>query len=135
LYRKALHQENHMEAAQILLTASVLLAVAAAGGLVMAGIRFVGNRPPPPALAMLHGLVAAAALTLLLYAAATVGLPNMALLALALFLAAAGGGAILNLNYHWKQRPLPKWLIVTHASAAVFGFVLLVTATFVARTT
>lgn len=122
-----------MEPASILLTSTVLLALAAAGGLVMAGIRFVGNRSPPAALAMLHGFLAAAAVTLLLYAAATVGLPGMALLALALFLAAAGGGAILNLNYHWKQLPLPKWLIVVHAGAAVAGFVLLFAATWATR--
>jgi hypothetical protein len=84
---------------------------------------------------MLHGFPAAAAVTLLLYAAMTVGLPRMALVALALFLVAAGGGAILNLNYHWKQRPLPKWLVLTHASAAVLGFVLLVAATWTARPT
>ena len=123
-----------METAQILLTSSVLLAVAAAGGLVMAGIRFVGNRSPPPALAMLHGFLAAAAVTLLLYAAATVGLPKMALVALALFIAAAIGGAVLNLNYHWKQLPLPKWLVVMHAGAAVLGFVLLVAETWAVRT-
>ncbi len=122
-----------MEPAQILLTASGLRGVAAAGGLVMAGIRFVGGGSPPPALAMLHGFLAAAAVTLLLYAAATVGLPRMALVALALFLAAAGGGAILNLNYHWKQLPLPKGLVVAHAGAAVLGFVLLVAATWSAR--
>ena len=57
----------------------------------------------------------------------------MALVALVLLLAAAGGGAILNLNYHWKQLPLPKWLIVTHAGAAVLGFALLVAATWTAR--
>lgn len=122
-----------MEPASILLTSTVLLALAAAGGLVMAGIRFVGDRSPPAALAMLHGFLAAAAVTLLLYAAATGGLPGMALLALALFLAAAGGGAILNLNYHWKQLPLPKWLVVVHASAAVAGFVLLLAATWATR--
>ena len=122
-----------MEPASILLTSTVLLAIAAAGGLVMAGIRFVGNRPPPAPLAMLHGFLAAAAVTLLLYAAATVGLPVMALVALALFLAAAGGGAILNLNYHWKQLPLPKWLVVVHAIAAVVGFALLFAATWAAH--
>jgi hypothetical protein len=84
---------------------------------------------------MLHGFLAAAAVTLLLYAAATVGLPRMALLAMALFVAAAGGGAILNLNYHWRQQPLPKWLVLTHAGAAVPGFVLLVAATWSARVT
>ena len=122
-----------MEPASILLTSTVLLAVAAAGGLVMAGIRFVGDRSPPAALAMLHGFLAAAAVTLLLYAAVTVGLPKMALVALALFVAAAGGGAILNLNYHWKQLPLPKWLVLVHASAAVAGFVLLLVATWATR--
>ena len=124
-----------MEPGSILLASTVLLAIAAAGGLVMAGIRFVGDRSPPPALAMVHGFLAGAAITLLLYAAATVGLPGMALVALALFLGAAGGGAILNLNYHWKQLPLPKWLVVVHASAAVVGFALLVAATWTARAT
>lgn len=99
----------------------------------MAGMRFAGNRQPPPSLAMLHGFLAAAAVTLLLYAAATVGLPGMALLALVLFLAAAAGGAILNLNYHWKQLPLPKWLVVVHAIAAVAGFLLLIGATWATR--
>jgi hypothetical protein len=122
-----------MEPASILLTSTVLLAIAAAGGPVMGGIRFVGDRPPPAPLAMLHGFLAAAAVTLLLYAAATVGLPVMALVALALFLAAAGGGAILNLNYHWKQLPLRTWLIVVHAIAAVAGFVLLFAATWATR--
>jgi hypothetical protein len=122
-----------MEPASILITSTVLIALAAAGGLVMAGIRFMGDRPPPALLAMLHGFLAAAAVTLLLYAAATVGLPGMALVALALFLAAAGGGAILNLNYHWKQLPLPKWLIIVHAIAAVAGFALLLAATWQTR--
>lgn len=57
----------------------------------------------------------------------------MALVALVLFLVAAGGGAILNLNYHWKQLPLPKALIIAHAIAAVAGFVLLVAATWATR--
>ena len=122
-----------MEPASILITSTVLLAIAAAGGLVMAGIRFMGDRPPPASLAMLHGFLAAAAVTLLIYAAATVGLPGMALVALALFLAAAVGGAILNLNYHWRQLPLPRWLVIVHAIAAVAGFALLVAATWQTR--
>jgi hypothetical protein len=93
----------------------------------------MGDRPPPASLAMLHGFLAAAAVTLLLYAAATVRLPGMALVALAFFLAAAGGGAVLNLNYHWKQLPLPKWLVIVHAIAAVAGFALLLAATWQTR--
>jgi len=50
-----------MQAAQVLLTSTILLAIAAAGGIVMAGIRFMSDRSPPPLVAMLHGLLAAAA--------------------------------------------------------------------------
>jgi hypothetical protein len=58
----------------------------------------------------------------------------MALGALFLFLLAAGGGAVLNLNYHWKQLPLPKWLVIVHAVAAVAGFALLLAATWATPT-
>jgi hypothetical protein len=79
-----------MESALILRTSTVLLAIAALGGLVMAGIRFAGKPHPPIALAMLHGFLAAAAVTLLLYAAATIGLPSMAFTALVLIIAVLG---------------------------------------------
>jgi hypothetical protein len=110
-------------------TAAGLLAVSAAGGLIMAAIRFSGKPHPPISLAMLHGFLSAAALTLLIYAYFTVGLPEMAQLALLLFLVAAAGGAFMNLNFHWKMLPLPKWLVVVHAGIAICGFVLLVIAT------
>ena len=118
-----------MEPALIMQTATGLLAVSAAGGLIMAVIRFSGKPHPPAWLAMLHGFLAAAALTLLIYAHFTVGLPGMAQLALLLFLAAATGGAFLNLNFHWKMLPLPVWLVLVHAGIAIGGFVLLAIAT------
>jgi hypothetical protein len=121
-----------MEPVLVMKTACVLLAVAALGGLVMAGIRFGGKPQPPTWLAMLHGFLSAAAVTLLLYAYLTVGLPTLAAWALLLFLIAAAGGTFLNLNYHWKMLPLPKGLIVGHAGIAVVGFVLLVVATWTA---
>lgn len=121
-----------MEPFLILKTASVLLAIAALGGLTMAGIRFGGKPQPPTWLAMLHGFLSAAALTLLLYAYFTVGLPALASWALLLFLFAAAGGAFLNLNYHWKMLPLPKGIIVGHALIAVAGFALLLAATWTA---
>lgn len=99
----------------------------------MAGIRFAGKRNPPTALAMLHGLLAAAALTLLIYAAATIGLPSLAIVAIILFVLAAAGGLLLNLYYHWKQIILPQGIVVVHAVVAVVGFVLLVIATLSAR--
>ena len=118
-----------MEPALMMQTAAGLLAVSAAGGLIMAAIRFSGKPHPPISLAMLHGFLSAAALTLLIYAYFTVGLPEMAQLALLLFLVAAAGGAFMNLNFHWKMLPLPKWLVVVHAGIAICGFVLLVIAT------
>ena len=121
-----------MEPLLTMKTASVLLTVAALGGLTMAVIRFGGKPQPPAWLAMLHGFLAAAAVTLLLYAYFTVGLPALACWALLLFLIAAGGGAFLNLNYHWKMQPLPIGLIVGHAGLAVVGFALLLAATWTA---
>ena len=118
-----------MEPALMMQTATGLLAVSATGGLTMAAIRFGGKPHPPTWLAMLHGFLSAAALTLLLYACFTVGLPGMAQLALLLFLVAAAGGAYMNLNFHWKMLPLPKAIILVHAGVAICGFLLLVIAT------
>lgn len=118
-----------MEPVLIMKTATCLLAIAALGGLTMAVIRFGGKPQPPTWLAMLHGFLAGAAVTLLLYAYFTVGLPALASAALLLFLIAAAGGAFLNLNFHWKQLPLPKGLVVGHAAVAVVGFLLLLAAT------
>jgi len=118
-----------MEPALMMQTATGLLAVSAAGGLTMAVIRFSGKPHPPTWLAMLHGFLSAAALTLLIYAYFTVGLPGMAQLALLLFLIAAAGGAFMNLNFHWKMLPLPIGLVLGHAGIAICGFLLLVVAT------
>ena len=119
-----------MESASMLQTAVVLFTLAALGGLVMAFIRFGGKRNPPAWLAMLHGLLAAAGLTLLAYATFTTGVPGTAQLALLLFLVAAGGGAILSLAYKWRQILLPAWLVGVHAVAAVLAYVLLLAAAF-----
>lgn len=121
-----------MEPVLFMKTASVLLALTAVGGLIMAGIRFAGTPQPPTWLAMVHGLLAGSAVTLLLYAYFTVGLPALACWALLLFLLAAAGGVYLNLNYHWKMLPLPMGLIVGHAGVAVAGFALLLAATWAA---
>ena len=64
-----------MEPMLFMKTASCLLAITAVGGLAMAGMRFAGKPQPPTWLAMVHGLLAGAAATLLLYAYFTVGLP------------------------------------------------------------
>ena len=106
-------------------TAAALLGIAALGGLVMAGIRLKGAVRPPSAFAMGHGLLAGAALTLLIYFAATVGLPSSALLATCLLVLAAIGGVFINLRYHDRMQPLSVPWIIVHALIAVAGFALL----------
>ena len=112
----------------MLVTATVLLALTALGGMVMAGIRFARATNPPAWLAMLHGLLASAGLTLLIYDVFTRAVPSAAILAMVLFLAAAGGGAILSLAYKWQRKLLPAWLVLAHALLAVTAFALLVAA-------
>ena len=114
-----------MEPNLMLQSATCLFVVAALGGLVMAGIRLFGKRNPPPWLALAHGLLAGAGLTLLVYAALTTSIPRMAVIALVLFLIAAAGGVVMNLGYQWKQRPLPVPLLTVHALLAIVAFVLL----------
>ena len=114
-----------MDAQLMLRTGVVLLALTAAGGLLAAGFRFSGRPHPPSFLAMLHGLLAAAGLTLVLYVAVVSGLPGGAWLGLLLLLAAVLGGLVLNLGYHWKNQPLPIWLVLGHAAVAAAGLVLL----------
>jgi len=117
-----------MNAELMLQVSTLLFLVAALGGGTMAVIRFGGKHNPPAWLAMLHGLLAAAGLTLLAYATLVAGVPGIAQLSLLLFLVAALGGAVLSLRYKWNRVLLPAWLVIVHAIAAVVGFVLLVAA-------
>jgi hypothetical protein len=119
-----------MDVISMLQVAAGLFAIAAAGGLVMAAIRLLGARNPPAWLSMLHGLLAAAGVTLVAYAAALGGVPTPGGWALLLFVVAAAGGAAMNLLWQWRQRPLPVGLMIGHAALAVAGFLLLCIAAF-----
>lgn len=114
----------------MLKTAAVLFALAAMGGALMAGIRFSGRPRPPSWLVMGHGLLAAAGLTLMIYAELTVGIPVLAAFALVLFITAAIGGAAINLLFHAKQLEIPIPLMLIHAAMAVSAFVLLLCSVF-----
>ncbi len=114
-----------MEPDMSMRVATALLGVGAVGGLVMAGIRLSGAPRPPTWLAMLHGGLAAAGLTLLIYTALTVGIPLLAQLALGLLVVAALGGTFINLRFHSRMLPLPIPLMIGHAVIAVAGFVIL----------
>jgi hypothetical protein len=117
-----------MDPMTMLRTSAWLFVVTALGGIVMAGIRFFGARNPPPWLALVHGLLAAAGLTLLAYLSAIGQAPGLALFSLALFLLAALGGLVLNLRYEWNRQLLPAALVVGHAILAVAAFALLLVA-------
>jgi hypothetical protein len=119
-----------MEAIRMLQISTYLFALTALGGVVMSWIRFSTGRNPPSSLAMGHGLLAAAGVTLLAYAVFVLDGPGTALIALLLFLGASLGGVFLNLHYHLKDRPLPKGIMVAHAVIAVVAFVLLYMAAF-----
>jgi hypothetical protein len=119
-----------MDAATMLKTATVLMALTAAGGLLMAILRFSGMDRPPSWIAMGHGLLAGSGLTLLLYAGFTAGIPSLAWIGVLLLALAALGGIYLNLGFHTKLLPLPKNIIVVHALLAVAGFVLIAMAAF-----
>ena len=119
-----------MDSMSMVKVATYLFIVAALGGLVMAAIRFGGNRNPPAWLAFVHGLLAASGLTLLVYAACMGSVPSTVNIAILLLLVAAAGGAILNLVYHWKQVPIPKGLTVMHILLAVAGVALLLPVAF-----
>lgn len=119
-----------MNAISMLQTSVLLFAIAAAGGLVMAGIRLFRKHNPPAWLSMVHGLLASAGLTLVAYAVLLLDAPSPAGWAALLFVVAAAGGAAMNLLWQWKGRPLPVGLLVVHALLAVVALYLLVVAAF-----
>lgn len=109
-------------------TAALVLAVTALGGMLMAAMRLGGRDRPPQLFAVGHGLLAAGALGLLLYAWATTGLPAMAQIATLVLMLAAAGGLYVNLRFHRVGLPLPIGIMSGHILVAVGGFLLLATA-------
>lgn len=110
-----------------MILAVVLFALAAVGGLVMAILRFRGRGLPPLALALVHGLAAAAGLIALIAAIAGGGAPSAATAGLVVLLLAALGGFVL-FSHHLRRKDLPIGLMVVHALVAVVGFLILLVA-------
>lgn len=110
-----------MDAATMMKTATILLALTAVGGLLMAIIRFAGADRPPSWIAMAHGLLAGSGLTLLLYAGLTAGMATAGWIGVLLLAAAALGGVYLNLAFHARLLAIPKTIVAAHALLAVAG--------------
>lgn len=108
-------------------TAAVLFALAALGGATMAGQRLRGRETPSGTLATIHGLAAGAGVIVYLIALVGAdGAPMSGIVAIALFVVAALGGATLLFGFHLRERALPVWLVLVHGGIAVvaFGFLL-----------
>jgi hypothetical protein len=109
--------------------ALVLFAIAALGGLTLAGLRFANKSLPVP-LALLHGLLAAAGLVALSLAVFGGGAAlGGARIALGIFVVAALGGFFL-FALHLKKRTLPIPVVLLHGVLAVTAFAILAFATF-----
>jgi len=118
------HLEWEMNAVTMLQTASILLLLTAAGGLLMAFRRLVQKVNPPSWLAMAHGFLAASGLTLLAYAGLTDRIEGGAMVGLVLLAVAAVGGVVMNLGYHLAGKLLPAWLLYLHIALAAVGTLL-----------
>lgn len=115
----------------MLIVSAVLFALAALGGLTMAYIYFTKDRNPPFALAALHGVAAATALVILLWAVLRAGSGGLVAWALGLFVVAALAGFFL-FSYHMRGKTLPGPGVIAHAAVAVTAFVLLLAGIFLA---
>ena len=112
--------------------AAILFAVAAVGGVIMAAMRFGGRELPPMALALVHGLFAAAGLVTLILAVVGSQASWAAIIATVGFVVAALGGFML-FAYHLRRQALPVNYVVIHGAGAVISFVILLAAIFVVR--
>ena len=111
-------------------TAAILFAIAAIGGATMAAMRLGGRELPPTALAVVHGLLAAAGLVVLIMTVTSQTVPMMAMVALAGFVLAALGGFTLFFLYQLKKRALPIPLMLVHGGVAALSFILLLVVIF-----
>ena len=112
--------------------AAILFAIAAVGGVIMAAMRFGGRELPPMALAVVHGLFAAAGLVTLIAAVLGSKASWAAIVAVIGFVVAALGGFSL-FSYHLRRQALPVNYVVIHGVGAVISFVILLAAIFVVR--
>jgi hypothetical protein len=111
----------------MLLSALIVFALGALGGLTLAGVYVLQGRLAPWALSLLHAALGAVGLLLLIYAALTSGISGAALAALLILVVAALGGFYLA-SIHLRGKVAEKSIIFIHAGVAVIGFLTLLAA-------
>jgi len=107
----------------MLTMAAVLFAVAALGGITLATLHF-RQKGLPTALAVAHGLFAAAGLVVLIMAVVGGSTGNLLIASLVLFVVAALGGFAL-FSFHLRRLHLPTTVVLIHGLVAFVAFALL----------
>lgn len=107
----------------MLIYAIVAFAIAAVGGLVLAG-HVLRNRFAPWALSLVHALLGATGLVLLIVLVLQGTGSGRLTAALALLVLAALGGFFVA-SFHLRKRIAPKPAVLVHAGVAVVGFLTL----------
>jgi hypothetical protein len=70
---------------------------------------------------MAHGMLAAAASGLILYASFQSGVPGSAATGIIILRVAAGGEIAMNLHYHLAGKLIPQWLLHLHILLGIIG--------------
>jgi hypothetical protein len=109
----------------ILKAATWLLSLAFVSGLVLAGRHFLTASRSLPWLGKLHGFSVMGAVSLLVFAWATVGLGVAGSYGLLALLVAASAGLLLTLGFRFRQKALPDGLVFTHMCIAFVGFLII----------
>ena len=108
----------------MLIIAVVLFAIAALGGITLATLH-LRHKGLPMALALGHGLLAAAGLAVLIVAVVGGSTGSVVKVSLALFVIAALGGFAL-FSFHLRRQSLPTPVVFIHGLVAIIAFLLLV---------
>lgn len=107
------------------LLATVVIAVAALGGLVLA-TSVQRDKLAPWVLSVAHALLGASGLVFLILVMVQGSAPQRVLVAFILLLAAALGGFFLA-SYHLRKQFPPRAAVFAHAGIAILGFLVLLT--------
>lgn len=109
-------------------TVVIFFVITASIGLAMYVLYVLPGKNRPMPLAAIHGMFAFISISMLTYFISTqVGATNNTLNTAYLFFAiAAAGGIGMFVRDKFMKLPLPKWVPLLHAGAAITGFALLV---------